>query len=70
MNQTIKDIKNNPNVALLGWDKEMVGYKLLGKANYFDTGKWADKVKSLKENKGVPAKGALLITVNKIIPSA
>lgn len=70
MNQTVEDIKNNPNIAVVGWNKKMKGYKLLGKAKYFDKGEWVSKVKSLKENKGMPAKGAILITVYKIIESA
>jgi len=70
MNQTIKDISNNPNVAIVVWDKEMNGYKLIGKCGYFTTGEWVDRVKALPENKGMPSKRALLITVEKIIKSA
>ena len=70
MNQTIKDIKNSPHVAVLGWDKKMTGYKLLGDAKYFDSGEYLMKVKALKENQNMPVKGALLITVRRIIKSA
>lgn len=69
MSQTIKDIKNNPKVVVIGWNKEMTGYKLLGKTKYFNSGKWVEKVKLMPENKGMPAKGAILITINRIIKS-
>jgi len=70
MNQTIKDIKKNPNVVTVVWDKDMNGYKLVGKAEYFDKGKWVEKVKAMPENEGEPAKGAILVKVELIIKSA
>jgi predicted pyridoxine 5'-phosphate oxidase superfamily flavin-nucleotide-binding protein len=70
MNQTIKDIKNNPSVAMVVWDKDMNGFKLVGKAKYFDKGEWLNKVKVMPENKGLPAKGAILVKVELIIKSA
>lgn len=70
MNQTIKDIKNNSNVAMVVWDKDMNGFKLVGKANYFNKGKWVDKVKAMPENRGLPTKGAILVKVGLIIKSA
>jgi len=70
MNQTIKDIKNNSSVTLAVWDKDMEGYKLIGKAQYFDKGKWVEKVKALPENKDMPNKGAVLVTVSKFFKSA
>lgn len=69
MNQTPKDISVNKNVCLLVWDSEMKGYKIIGQAEYFTKGKWLDFVKEMPENEGLPAKGAILITVEKIIPS-
>lgn len=70
MNQTIKDIKHNSRVAVVVWDKDMEGFKLLGEAKYFDSGKWVDMVKEMPENKDMPAKGALVITVDRVIKSA
>jgi predicted pyridoxine 5'-phosphate oxidase superfamily flavin-nucleotide-binding protein len=70
MNQTPKDIQNNKNVCLLVWDIEMKGYKLIGQAEYISSGKWLDFVKKLPENKGLPAKGVILVKVANIIPSA
>ncbi len=70
MNQTPKDIQNNKNVCVLVWDKEMKGYKLIGEAEYLSSGKWLDFIKGLSENDELPAKGAVLVRVTKIIPSA
>lgn len=70
MNQTIKDIKNNPNVVLVVWDKDMNGFKLVGTAEYFDEGEWLNKVKAMPENRGLPTKGAILVKVELIIKSA
>jgi predicted pyridoxine 5'-phosphate oxidase superfamily flavin-nucleotide-binding protein len=69
MNQTPKDILNNKNVCLLVWDKNMKGYKMTGQAEYFSFGKWLDFVKKLSENEGLPAKGAILVKIDKIIAS-
>jgi len=70
MNQTPKDIISNKNVCLLVWDSEMKGYKIIGQAVYFSEGKWLDFIKRLPDNAGLPAKGAILVKVEKIIPSA
>ncbi len=69
MNQTLKDILNNKNICLLVWDKDLKGCKMIGQAEYFTDGKWSDFVKNLPENKGFPAKGAILVKIEKIIPS-
>jgi len=70
MNQTIKDIKNNPRVVIVVWDKDMNGFKMTGKAQYLNKGKWVDEVKAMPENKDEPAKGAILFTPNLIMKSA
>lgn len=69
MKSTVMYIKNNPNVALVVWDKNWKGYQFLGQAKYYQKGKWLNFVKSLKENRGFPAKGAIVISVKKIIKS-
>ncbi len=70
MSQTKNDIIKNNNVCLIVWDKNLKGYKLIGKAEYFSKGKWKKFVEEMKDNVGFPAKGAILIKVEKIIPSA
>lgn len=70
MNQTIKDIKNNQRVALAVWNKKWEGCKLIGVAEYFTQGKWLERVRAIPENKGMPAKGAIVVTVNRIIKAA
>jgi uncharacterized pyridoxamine 5'-phosphate oxidase family protein len=69
MKTTIRNISKNNNVALVVWNKEGEGYQFLGKAKYYKEGKWLNYVKDLKENKGLPAKGAIVIKVEKIIKS-
>jgi predicted pyridoxine 5'-phosphate oxidase superfamily flavin-nucleotide-binding protein len=69
MNQTIKDILNNKNVCLAVWDKKLKGCKLIGEAEYYTSGKWKEFSEKMKENKGLPAKGAILVKVSKIIES-
>ena len=67
LNQTIKDLQKNKNICLLVWDKKWQGYKIIGQAKYFKTGKWKKFVEKMPENKGLSAKGAILIRVSKII---
>ena len=70
MNQTPKDILNNKNVCVLVWEGDLKGYKMIGQAEYLTSGKWLEFVKNLPNNAPHPAKGAILITVEKIFPSA
>lgn len=62
MVQTIKNIKQNKNVALVvwnrDWEKNCFGYKLKGKAKYFTSGKWKNFVDKMPENKEYKPKGA------------
>ncbi len=69
MKKTIRNIESNNNVALAVWNKQWEGYQFLGTCEYFKTGKWAEYVKNLKENKNMSAKGAVLVKVKKIIKS-
>lgn len=67
MHQTIKNLKHINNVCLAVWDKKWNGYKFIGKAEYFTTGKWKKFVEKMPENKNMPRKGAIVVTINKII---
>lgn len=69
MRSTIKNILENNNVALVVWNKNLKGYKLIGKAKYYKSGKFLELVKSMKENKKLPSKGAIVVKVSKIIES-
>jgi len=68
MAETVKNIKNNSNVALAVWNKNWkencIGYELKGTAEYFKSGKWYKMIKDI--HKGFPAKGAILITIQNI----
>lgn len=70
MKETIENLKNNINVSLLlwneNWKKNCFSFELKGNAQYFTSGKWRDEVKKIQENRGNPAKGAILVTITKI----
>ena len=68
MEETIRSIKKNKNISLIFWKGN--AYELRGTCKYFTKGKWLDFVKKMPENKGLPAKGAVLINVKKIKKSA
>jgi len=67
MKQTKENLKKNNNVCLAVWDKEGNGVKLVGTTEYFKSGKWKIFVENMPENKGLPAKGAILVTVSELI---
>ena len=67
MIKTKENLKKNNNVCLSVWDKNWQGYKLIGKARYFSSGRWKKIVKQIKENKGLPTKGAILVSISKLI---
>ena len=68
--ETIENIKSNPNVALVvwhsNWKETCVGFELKGVAEYFTSGKWVDEIKKIPINKNEPCKGAILIKINNI----
>ena len=66
MGKTIDNIKQNQEVSLVVWNKDWKGYKIQGTAECSEKGKWFDFVKSMKENKNEPCKGAVVITVKSI----
>lgn len=70
MNQTLIDIKYNPRVALVTWDQNLLGFKILGHATYHTSGKYFQQVKKLPENDGLNPKGALVVHVDAVIRSS
>lgn len=70
MRSTKANIAHNPVVAFVVWDENMGGWQFKGIASYYSTGEWVEKVKKLKENKGMPAKGAIIVTVLEARKSA
>ncbi len=67
MKTTNENIKRNPKVLLAVWNDEFEGYRIEGTAEYRNSGDWLDFVKNLKENKEMPAKGAIVVTPIKIV---
>jgi len=70
--QTIKNIKHNPRVAIVVWnkdweksDKDCYGYACAGAAEHFTKGKWMDVLAKIAKNEGLEYKGAILVTINK-----
>ncbi|MCX6731423.1 MAG: pyridoxamine 5'-phosphate oxidase family protein [Candidatus Parcubacteria bacterium] len=67
--ETTKNIKQNPNVSLVVWNKnwedDCFGYILKGTAEHFTKGKWYQKVSEIAENEGLEYKGAILVTIDK-----
>jgi predicted pyridoxine 5'-phosphate oxidase superfamily flavin-nucleotide-binding protein len=66
MKKTTENLIRNYRIALAVWDKCWKGYRLKGVAKYFTSGKWKKFVEQMKENKGEPAKGAILVTIDEI----
>lgn len=67
MKQTRENLQKNNDVCAAVWNRNWEGYKLVGTAEYFTSGKWKKFVEEMPENKGLPAKGAILVTVSKLI---
>jgi len=70
MAKTPKNIANNSNIALTfysrNWEEDCWGFEIRGTAEYHTEGKWRDFVKGLEGNEGMPAKGAIIVTVETI----
>ena len=74
MKETTQNILKNNNVSLVVWNtnwedrKDCYGYEFIGTAEYFTSGKWLEIIKNRykSEDKDFPAKGAILITINRI----
>lgn len=65
MKTTVENLKKNQNICLAFFEGEE-GWRIDGKAKYYNSGKWLEFVKELKENKDMPAKGAVVIEVEEI----
>jgi len=71
MNKTKSNLLKNKNIALVVWNKGCdAGYQLKGEADYMTKGKWFDFVKNMEENKGMPAKAAILVKIKEIFKLA
>lgn len=67
MKHTVENLSIDPRICLAVWTKDWEeGYKFTGKAEYFNGGKWLKFVKEMKENKGFPAKGVIVVKVRGI----
>lgn len=67
MSQTKENLAENPEVCLAVWDSKWNGIKLVGTAKYYSSGKWRKFVQDMPVNQGFSAKGAIVVTVEKVI---
>ncbi|MCX6803771.1 MAG: pyridoxamine 5'-phosphate oxidase family protein [Candidatus Diapherotrites archaeon] len=65
MRETVKNIKTRKKVSLAILFKG-AGFEFSGTAKYFLKGKYYALAKMLPANKGLPCKGAVLVTVSKM----
>ena len=65
MKKTIENIKVNNKVSLVFWETEE-GWRIDGEAAYYNSGKWLEFIKNLKENNGFPDRGAIVIDIKNI----
>jgi predicted pyridoxine 5'-phosphate oxidase superfamily flavin-nucleotide-binding protein len=63
---TVQNIKVNPQVAMAVFDADWNGLKITGTAEYLIDGEYFEQIKTMPENQDLPAKGAVLITVDKV----
>lgn len=70
INESLKNIENNPSVSLAIWNKEWekacVGYEIIGKAKNYTSGKWFDFVCNMPDNEGYKINSAIVVEVKKI----
>jgi predicted pyridoxine 5'-phosphate oxidase superfamily flavin-nucleotide-binding protein len=70
LEETIKNLKSNPNVALVvwaeNWKEHCIGYEVTGVAEYFTEGEWINFIKKIPINEGEPCKGAIVVKVNHV----
>jgi predicted pyridoxine 5'-phosphate oxidase superfamily flavin-nucleotide-binding protein len=68
--ETLENLKNNDNVALIVWHKEWeqscIGFEFAGQAKHHTEGKWFEYVKNLPDNEGYEVVGAIVVDVKKI----
>ncbi len=67
MHQTKNNIENNNNVCLAVWNKEWEGVKIKWTAEYITKGKWKEFVDNMPENRWLPKKWAIVITISQIL---
>ncbi|MBT4870269.1 MAG: pyridoxamine 5'-phosphate oxidase family protein [Candidatus Diapherotrites archaeon] len=66
MEKTKQNILYNNKVSLSVLVGE-VAFEIIGTAKYFEEGNYFDQVKNMPENKEEPCKGAIVVSVEKIV---
>lgn len=70
MKHTKQNLQKNNQVCLAVWDSKWRGLKLIGKAKYYTNGPWKKFVVNMPANKGLATKGAIVVTVSKLLKLA
>lgn len=71
MKTTKDNLLRDNRICIIVWSQDWnEAYKIIGKVKYFTSGKWFNFVKKMKENEGLPAKAAVLVTVEQIFSIA
>lgn len=66
MKTTKNNILKDGKVALCVWNDKWRGWRLKGIAEYYGSGPWLKRVKEMPENKGLPAKGAIIVNIKEV----
>jgi predicted pyridoxine 5'-phosphate oxidase superfamily flavin-nucleotide-binding protein len=66
MVKTVENIKINPSICLMTFDKDWKGVRIYGRAEYHTTGKWSDLAKELFTTKDCTPKGAIVVTADSV----
>ena len=71
MKETPENLNRNNKATIAVWSKEWEqddckAFEIKGTAEYLTKGKWIEFVKKLRENQGLAAKGAIVLTPIKI----
>ncbi len=72
MNNTPKNVEQNPNIVITVFDKNWIGLRIFGKAKFYSSGEYYDYcydkyiVNNPNKTPGVKLKGEIVVTVEKI----
>jgi predicted pyridoxine 5'-phosphate oxidase superfamily flavin-nucleotide-binding protein len=66
LGKTVENLRANGKICLAVYDKDWNGLKIFGTAEYVTDGEYYEKIKSQPENLDMPAKGGILVKIDKI----
>ena len=66
MRRTLKNILKNDRVCLSVIGKNWQGYEISGRARYYTDGEYFRLVGKIPANRGMPCRGAVVVSVSKV----